>query len=690
MGRIDAGANFGQAVAQPTRMNEVATPRAAFGNSDALEQTGQALQADGAQRAREAQVLEQRRIAADVQQQLQVKERADAAMAQAKLLGLRDRLADTLDEIDRGVQDGTIAKDDAPVAWKERSGALISDGLPDFPEAHRALAQTDLTGLADRMSSKVVDAIRARDRSDIRSSIDATLEHAQRLATTDPERARAIVDATLQANGPAAGLKPEVVQKLRQQWVEGTAFTRAYTAVNAAKGNNAQLDVVERALAENTELDPQRKATLLTQIGTFRAHNDARAVAAAQRAEILAARAQRESDSAFSTLSAWVLSGRMPNPDAAAGLIGKLTPQAAAAYRAMAAEVPARTAAAMLPLNQQEQQLDALYARVQREGTSQPLEEEIKRREQVLTQARQDYAKEPLRAGQERGIFDQPLQPLDLTSAEGFAAGITQRVEQARTVQTRTGRPVSPLLTDEAERMGRMLSALPIAQRAERVQQIATMLPPEQGQALAGQLVSGESEEKRALGIAFALGAARTTNGRATSELALKGAEALKAKTIKEERTPVDGWRGQIATQLQDVYASPQQAQMATEAARLILAGLVAEGASGSSGDAKQAVRLAIGGSLPELNGARIVVPAGLDVRDVRKRLETLTPADLAKQAPDGQVYIGGQPMAVADFLARLPDAQLQTVGRGRYVVKSGGTYAANVQRRPIVIEVAP
>lgn len=686
MARISAGEDFGQQVAQPAQLGSVATPRAAFGVTEPLQKMGQDM---------EQQAL--RQIDQQEREQLQAKNAMNSANAVAKLAAMRDRMGDTLAEIDRGVMDGTILKDQAATAWQERSKAILDDGIAEVPESHRELARIDLSSLSQRLTSKVGDAVRRRDQFDTLASIDATAEYTQRLAVTDPEGARSIYTSLVDVAGPAAGLNPDQIGKRKQAWIEGTSYTRALTAVNAAKTDNKALAAVEAGLQTNQDIDPQRKAGLLAQIDGFRAANEARALRAAQHAEIVASRVQRESSAAFTVLSGWALAGKAANPEANAAMIGKLTPTDAAAYRALAAEIPARTAAAMLPLDAQAQQLDALYAQRASAGTSVRLEEEIKRREQVLKESRTDYERDPLRAGQERGILDVPLQPLNLSSLEAMSAGLATRVQQAQTVATRTGRPVSPLLGEEADKMARFLAAIPVTQRADRIAQLSSALPAGQAQALAGQLMTGRGEDQRALGIAFALGTMRTTGTdeigpRPTAELALKGAEALKAKTIKEERTPVDGWRGQIGKQLEGVYISPQATADAADAARLILAGIVAEGGSGSSAEAKRAVRLAVGGAVRDHNGSRMLVPAGLELTDVDKRVRTLTPADLAPQLPDGQAHMGGQVLPVAEFLARLPDAQLQYVGGDsngtRYAVKVPGGYAGNSARKAIIITV--
>lgn len=683
MARIAAGMEFGQAVVQPARTQVVDPGPGVAAVASAVDRVASQQVAEGQQQMRQ-QDAEARQAAREAQA---AREMAERGQAQARMIAMRDTLNDEVERIGQEVQEGRLQKTDAQKAWQERTAKLLADNIEGVPEVHRAAVTADVQAQTGRLTSKVGDIVRRRDQTDTLAAITQVQEYTQRLAVAEPDKARQIWLDTVEQLGPFAGLQPDQISKAKQGWIEGTSYTRAFTAVNAAKTDNKALAAVEKGINDNPDLDPQRKATLLAQVEGYRSANEARALRQAQHAEIVAQRAQRQSDEAFNVLSGWALQGKAADPNAASALIAKLTPTAAAAYRSMAAEIPARTAVAMLPLDTQAQQLDTLKARAVT-GTSQELEAEIKRREQVLSQARKDYTDDPLRAANERGVITSPLKPLNTSSIDGIAAGLADRAGQAQEVATITKRPVSPLLSEEATKLGNILQALPVNQRAERLSQIAAVLPAGQAQALAQQMYSGQTEGGKALGLALALGTQRTTYGRTSAELALKGAEALKAKTIKEERTPVDGWRGQINTQLTNAFPNPQQAEMYGEAARLILAGLVAEGANGTESDAKKAVRLAIGGSLVEHNGARIPVPAGLGAEDVRQRTETMKPADLAPQLPDGRVYINRMPMDAAAFLAGLPSAQLQYAGRGRYHVVTGGTLAANAQGAPIVIEV--
>jgi hypothetical protein len=670
MARITAGQDFGQQVAQPRRLNEVALPRAAFGVTRSLGELGDGMVREGLQQEQQA-----------VREQREAREAADRAQAGARMGVLTDQLNDLIGEIDQGVQTGQIDKTRAGQEWQERSSRLLQEGLPGIPETHRETARIGLEGQATRLTSKVGDVVRRRDQADTLAAINTTFEHTQRMARENPAAARQHMADTLDQLGQHAGLRPDQIGKLKQGWIEGAAYTRAFTAVSQAKNDNGALARVEKELSGNEDLDPQRRAQLLAQIDGYRANNEARAIRAAQRAEVAAAKREREAGQAWNVLSGWAMAGKAANPDANAALIGKLagTPYAAA-YKALAAEIPARAAAAMLPLDQQQGQLDELIARRNVQGTSQAMEAEIKRREDILRSARSEYGSEPLRAAAERGVIEQ-VRPLNVGSLDSAIGGLAERVEQANVTATRTGRAVSPLLTDEALKVGDMLAALGPSQRSERIAQITSALPPGMAQALAKQI----DGKDRALALQMAAATDRTSAGRYTSELIARGAQAVKDKAIKEDNAAMTGLKAQLTGYIGDALTGKAREDV-VDAARLIYLGKQAEGTGLS---VEGAVRLAVGGDIVEHNGRRIPVLPGVDEGGLRDRLRKLSPATVLQQAPDGKVHLpGAAPISVDDFLSKLPDAQLEPAGSGRYMVRAGGALAMNSAARPIVIEV--
>lgn len=681
MGRIAAGTDFGQAVARPTRFNETATPRAAFGVADTAIQMGRELEAQALQDERRAQI-EREQAAREAQAE---RVAADRTQATARAGVLADRLGDLVGEIDAGLQEGRVPKTEAGKTWKERSAQIIEDGLLEVPEQFRGAVRITAQARAESLTSRVGDAVRRKDRSDTLANINQTLEHAQRQAMTDPAGARAVVESAL-ALGPQAGLDANQIQKARQQWVEGTAYTRAFSAVQAARADNKALATVEKAIDKDGDLDPQRKAQLLANIEGYRGQNEARALRQAHAAELAAQRRQRESDAAWNTLSAWVLAGKLPNPEAKAGLIAKLTPDAGLAYRTLAATIPQRTAAAMQPLAAQQAQLDALVAKRNKDGTSAALEAEIDRREKVLVAARKDYAAEPLRAGAERGLIDS-VAPLDLRSLDTAATGLAARVAQAQTVQGVTGKPVSPLTGDEAQAVAQLLEVLPVKERALRIAQVGSVMPREQALALADQL----DPKNRALALQFVYGAAPTPDRRLVSELIGMGAAAKKDGTsTKLEKQPdvkASLWRARATADLDGAFIKPEVAAQVRDAAELIMHGLAAEqGGRLVASDMTRAVEMAVGGKVVEHNGRKIPLPAGMDLGDFEDRLERVTVLDIG--APDGNVIMAGRVTPVAEFVKLLPGMPLAAVTPGRYAVVGGGRPVLNTRGDAITIGV--
>lgn len=624
---------------------------------------------------------------------------AEAAARQKDMLELQraeDLMRDAHDEVATGIQQGTVPKDQAETAWAERSKKMLDEVLPNVRPQSQEIARRQLETLGMRLGNSVRKVREKQDRADVSAGITQSLEYLQRQYGTDPVAAERQAMATIQQLGPFSNFTPDQLAKLGQGWKEQTQFTKAFEAVSAGRNDRNALGAAEQMIGQLTDLDPQKRATLLDRAQAYRLALDQRDELRAQRAQREAERRLATAQAEFQTFQAMADKGTMLAPEyidrvaqATAG-----TPYQAGVV-AMAKQARENGGLAAQPVNVQRQLLTAVDAEIAQKGRTPELDKRRQQIEKVLQGAEQDLQRDPLRAGLERGVITE-LPPVSMAGGvAGLVQQLGERVTQAQRVQTWAGRPVAPLTTDEAQGLSNMLKTLPADQRASAIQTLAGTMPAQQAQALA-QAMIGPNQEKadeptKALGIAFALGAARTTFDRPTAELVLKGAEALKARTIKEEKGkehPVDGWVGRINQTMAGAYANPQQAQMVGEAARYILAGKVAEGASGSESDVRAAVRLAVGGNLVDQNGSRIVLPAGVERSALEQRLKNYPAPELQAQLPDGKVYVRGQPMELQQFLAGLPAAQLRTVGRGRYAVLGGGAIATNSQMQPIVIEV--
>lgn len=664
MARIPGIEGLGQAVARPSNLSQVGMPSNAFGTG-----FGQALVDVGGQMLREEQ-----RQAAEAEATRKAAEKVTA-------LGLIDSATDDLsalsDDFSTRIRAGTLDKTQAPDEWATQARKRVNDSMRQMPAEWRQIAQNNLERRIAAGARGVQKDVTWRDQQKVQGGIDQQLERASRLYMSDPGAADNLVNNTLTQLGPASGLQPDQLQKKRQAYLESSRFTKGYTMVNDARHDNGALGQVEKDLSGPgfDDMDPQRKAQLLTTIEGYRVANAQRAEAEARRRQAEEERRLRGAESQFAAAQTLLSSGKVLSDayvqQVSAAVAG--TPLAAA-FKESLKQGPENTQFGALPLGQQQAILQDARATLNTNGTDPATEKRYAQLQHMHDEAVRDYDKDPLVAAQERGVL-KSLAPLDMSNPQTIAAGLVARGQQATIVQQQTGGAVSPLTQVESERFADMLAVLPVKQRSEAIATITSAIGGPTAQAM-GKQIAGKD---KALGLAFSAGSARTTEGRYTSELILRGAQAIKDKAIREDAAKVTGWRAEISNEIGDAYANAQMRDAVVDAAFYIRAGLASEDGSGNN---SQAVRLASGG-IVERNGRKVPLPYGMDADAFDKKLRSLPPASVP-----AQVFVAGKPMSGADFLARVPDAQLIHAGQGRYAVQAGGGLATTDGQHPLIIEV--
>lgn len=631
---------------------------------------------DRARAQAEAQAEAERR------QQAAVAEAAAKAKDQMALQDIEDALTDAHDEIGAQVLQGRIPKETAAAAWAERSSQLVASGLPALRDQTRDLVAPRVQKLADRLERGLRRTVEKKDRADISAAMDARLERLSREYAKDPGRAEAEAMALFDTQGPLSSKTPEELGAQRQRWKEAAQYTTAFEAIQAGRRDPRALAAAEAMLPKLTELDPQRRAELVGRIDTARFQQQ-------QQAELVAARAARQQEAAlrraeasFNTLQGLADKGGVLDP----AFVDRVMKETAgtpyqAGVSALAKMARENSGFAAQPLAVQRQALDALDVQIAREGRNPALDQRREKLERVLNEGQREVQADPLRAALTRGVITD-LQPLNLA---GGLADLPQqlagRVQQAELVSRWAGQPVAPFTAEEANGLAKLLGSMAPDAKGQALGMLAQSIPPAQAQALARQI----DAKDRPLALAMAVGAARTTQGRFTSELILRGAQAMKDKAIKVEGGPEFGLRAQIAKEIGDAVPGKAGEDL-IDAATFIYIGKQAEG---DAVGADAAVRLAVGGDIVEHNGRRVPIPAGMDTEGLKRKLSQMPERVISQQAPDGFVYVpGGRPMGVPEFLATLPQAQLQPAGLGRYMVRSGGGLVLNAQRQPIVVDV--
>lgn len=613
-------------------------------------------------------------LAIDLEQesafQAQQREAADKAEARSQMLSLQDELADAFEAHTAGVLDGTVDKTSARTKWAEATRPMIDSAVEKIPPSQRQLVAGQLKLATGNLERKLDRVVAAKDRKDIAGAIDQTLEYAARMSQTDYAGARHLAMQTLMELGPFAGLDAAAVQKKANAWREEAAYTRALGVLSGSKRDNKALAKAEQVIAGMEDIDPRRKVELQGQIEGYRAANEQRALAAAQRAEVEAQRRERKAATAWNMVSTWVANGKVPD-EATMQQVTKAVSGTdyAKALPELLKQVPAQAAVAMLPVHQQQAELDQLRARAV-QGTNEGLEREIKRREQVLTSTRADYKADPIGADIERGLA-QPVE-LDFSKPETMQA----RAEQARRAQLRAGHPVGMLRPHEAEHLTQYMEKMAPREKEALVQSIYTAAGPDVGRATFAQI----SPHAPLLSVAAGLAGFKTTGKegegpqRSVSQLIFRGEELLKTKAVnipggdKPEQSPLI--EEQFTKYAGSAIPNPRARMYAAQATAMVYATLMHE--AGRVNDKgvnasifRQAASMVTGGVIDH-NGAKVLPPAyGLPANKSRDLLRGVT-ADQVK------AWGGVAGMTDEDAAAFLRRAPLESLSYGRYRVPSG------------------
>lgn len=699
MARIPMG-DYGQATPNLRQTPINSPPPGAFGGDvarslESVGQTGMALAGQAIRQDAMDAKQAQREADAELKQQLReaeaMRKEADRAKALTALNGTRDQLQDLHDATNEGVVNGTIDKTQAEASFTEQSKKLLEQTSKNLPDEHRDVAMANLGGYANRLSNGVRKAVTQRDRQDVTASIGQNLEYLQRQYAKDPVGATAQAMQTIDSLGQFSTLLPDALQKLKQNFKEGSQFTAAYTMVSNGKDSRTTLAQVEKAINNGfPDLDPQKKAQLIDRVQAYNMRLDQKDEMAANRAQREAERRLHQAEAQYNVFQSMADKGAALDPqyiDQTLQLTAG-TPYAAG-IKALAQQAKDNGGLAAQPVAVQQATLDAINTEIAKNGRNPGLDKRKDQIEKVLRGSQSDVKADALRAGLERGVITD-LKPLDMTHGiPGVVQQLAARIPQAQTVSQWSGRQVSPLLESEAISLKTSLDALPAKERSNAVAMLAGAIGPQAAQGIAAQL----DGKDKGLALAFAYSGASTTAGRLTSELIFKGRQAEKDGTStrneKQAEMKPQQWSAHIADAIEGAYPAQTMTDNVRQSALLIAHGLASEaGGQLSTNDLDRAVRLAVGGPVIDYNGRKVPLPAGVDESMLNQRLGAMTAEELRKQAPDGKVLAGGQPVPVAEFAKSLRGQQLMYAGPGKFNVIVGGRPVLNSAGKRITIGV--
>lgn len=612
---------------------------------------------------------------------------AEAERRRIQQLTARATVTNELDtlhtEIATGIGDGSIPRADGQTRWQTESETRISTALEQFDPGMQDLVRAELLGARNRLGVGVQRAATARAQSETGAQLLQLGEQYQRMALTDRPRAVSEFEQALATFGPAAGLNPEQIQTQRQGFRERVAFDVGSALVRGARSDLRTLDQVAQRLGseEFADLDPGRRGQLDAQLISRReqilAANERAAAAAARAAEARQAAAGRS----FDALDKLTLSGAVPDPAFAAQVTAATrgTPFEQAA-RQVIEGAAARANFAALPLPQQRATLLAAQTEANTGGTNPQAAARVDLLQRTVAQTEQAVAADPLRAGLDRRWID-TLAPLPLTNLAELPAALGARVEAARVVSGRAGRPVSPLLAEEAENVRRLVETLAPRDRVTALAPIVRGMPADQIRALAGQV----NDKSPALaGALLAMSQDRVTDrGRSVAGLIMTGDDLIRTKSVKIDSAAETGARSRIRNELRGAFATQAAEDAAVESTFRVYATLLSE----NNDDVRQAVRLTTGGVF-ERNGSRAIRRWGWTDADMQQSISQQIPATLDARSGGG-LAVGGERITPEDLYRQRQRWQLGgTAQGGAYTVAIGGRIVTRADGSPFTVQL--
>lgn len=664
MARIPLGENdftLGGRTAAPQRGVLPTAQDAGAGLGQQLEQAGALGMQIAERNQREADAL-RRQQDAEAKQQQREANRVKALTATAKV---QNSLNDLNDEVTAGLADGTLDKTKVQEIWSARSQKLLQGGLDGIDEEHRPLVEATLADNVNRARSTVGKLVQARDKADLSQGASSYIEEMQRYAArggAQADEAIRNVEAFIPSIAGMAGLDG---QKTVQAFRENVRFRQASNMVTAdPAGALKQL----RNPDYLPEIDPDRRAALV-------ASADAAVLRQQERARIEAERIAREQEKIFNSAIKVFENGRSFTPEYADFVQRSL---GSSPYGAAMAQIiktgPQNAAAATLPVQQQSAAIDALRTRGNTEGSTPAMEDEIRRREKVLSSVQSAVKQDALGAANDYGVVP-ALQPLQITDIAGLPQQLSARVSAARTAAVWAGQPVSPLRPAEAEQLTGLLAQLPADQKASALAAIGTAVSDKDQLTALARQIDGKD---RNLATALMYADTKTTKGRYVSELILKGDQARRDGRIKEDKAKETGWRSAIANEIGNAYPNEELRTRMIDASYGVMMGLAADG----EGNVSRAVRLATGGMLTQKDDSKLPLPYGWTERDFTKGLRSYP----AEKLP-AEMRAGPATLTREQVQAQLPDALLVYAGQGRYAIRAGSTFVTDPTGRRVIID---
>lgn len=597
---------------------------------------------------------------------------------------------DAHDAVLQGLTSGTIAPEEAQAELKKRTDDVVSAQTQGLPTVAAQAVKTQMVGTQGALARSMGENVFKFNQSATAATIDETGNQLQRdVLRRGPSKVSETYDAIIDTTGASAGYSPAQIQAKKEAFRESTTVGY-YNQRGATLHAAGDLDGVTSTLNEvlgpaGDAINPTARAQVTNHLVGLQNQLLAQKNRDADAAERERIRRENEAVDAVNAVRTVVLNGSYLSADAIRDVTMKAagTTQEAPLTAILGAQSQI-AGFASLPADQRAAQLERYRAEGANPavGTSPQNQQSIEILNKVDEKANAAAKDDPWKAAETYGVIKgAPL--LDVSDPNGIAPALDYRMQQIGKVETWIGHKVSPLQPAEAQQLSEELKAMPPDQAASLLSVLGqSVKDPDRIAALAKQLgkgAGGDDAKVGTIGLAMAYAGDLTENGKLTSEMILRGDQALRNKTSLVDTTAQSGWKATIFNKVSGAFSSQEAENQAMDAAYKI--------AAANGGDVDAAIKAATGGIITHGLG-KVPLPMGMDESTFNKQVAAITPASLAPQAPNGAVYVSGLPMPLDKFAAQLPDATFVHAGQGLYAVKAGNSFVTNQLGKRIVLRI--
>jgi hypothetical protein len=685
--RIPVG-NFGNVVAQPAT-GGTRVPQGAFGDSSTMITLGQQTQRVAGQLIDDQRKVRDEQAKHDLQMDLsKQRERFQIEQQRARELESAQRMqayasygADvddlTFTLIDR-LDKGEIKRDDLPGLFAKAAEGIKQKRLEGLDQESQATVSAHMITAERKAQGLMRVAIDKNQTEERKSLILTAAEDIQRMGVKDPARAVQTFNAMMDVHG-AGVFGADKVAAQKQAFSERVYATHFTERLTQSRNSYQGLNALEKDIAANPVLDPDKKNILIGRISGMKDHMEARA-------ERAAASRDRALQAQIGAMDSMILKGFEPS---AQQLMAVQQSARGTPYEAVVrAQISfANQTAGFRAMNTREQ--EAFVNDFEKQVRTNPSPDGIKTLESYRTMQRNQaeaVKEDPISFAAQKRLAE--IQPLDLTQPATLGDQLKARTHVARGMQQQYGAPLKVLTKQEAQSLTDMLKKGGVDQKRQLLGALYNGIGDVTAYRATMSQIAQDDPVLAAAGIAEAQQRSTNQGGR-VSDLILRGQQILRQDT-KEDGKPGGGKLFALPKQeetqrsfnsyARDAFAGKENARnVMYQSAQSIYAALSVE-VGDYSGELKSnrwesAMRLATGG-IEKRNGKAIVMPYGYDGSRFKNELKSKSTALVASGRMEGGITPGD--------LMNMP---MENIGDGRYVFRIGDGVLVDKAKLPVVVD---